>query len=130
MQFSSTRPIDRTLSGPITQGQRGRGSDGNERVLRIPQISSIDRTSPSDCLVSNPGQTFGEGGNPLQRNSRCILQHQPTGQYKSVVDRISKINILMAGWLVVDRILKINILMAGWLVLWHFRLFDAKSIFM
>ena len=62
-------------------GQSGPGSNGNERVLCIPQSPSITGTSPSDCLVSYPGQSVGGGElTPLQRYSRCILQPQPTGQ--------------------------------------------------
>ena len=52
---SSIYPIDRALSGATTPGQSGPGSDGNEGVLRVLQSSSITGTSPSDCLVSNPG---------------------------------------------------------------------------
>ena len=44
--------MDRTLSAATTPSQSGPGSDGNEGVLCIPQISSITGTSPSDCLVS------------------------------------------------------------------------------
>ena len=33
--------------------------DGNEGVFRFPQSSSITRTSPSDCLVSYPRNSFG-----------------------------------------------------------------------
>ena len=33
--------------------------DGNEGVLRIPQSSSITGTSPSICLVSYSGHSFG-----------------------------------------------------------------------
>ena len=51
-QFSSIWPIDRTLSGATSEGQRGLESDNNEGVLRIPQSSSITYTSPSDCLMS------------------------------------------------------------------------------
>ena len=40
-QFSSIWPIDKTLSGSTTTGQSGHGSDGNERVLCIPQSFSI-----------------------------------------------------------------------------------------
>ena len=32
--------------------------NGNKRVLRSPQSSSITGTSPSDCLVSYPGHTL------------------------------------------------------------------------
>ena len=49
-----------TSSGATTMGQSEPGSDGNEGVLRIPQSSSITRTSPSDCLVSYPGTPIGE----------------------------------------------------------------------
>ena len=51
-QNSSIWTIDWALSGATTPGQSGPLSDGNERVLCISQISSITRTSPSDCLVS------------------------------------------------------------------------------
>ena len=70
-----------TLSGATTLGQSGPGSNGNEGVLRIPQISSTAGTSPSDCLVSYPGHSFGGGLTPLQRCNQCILQPQHTGQY-------------------------------------------------
>ena len=40
------------LSCATTPNKNGPESDGNERVFRIPQISSITGTSPSDCLVS------------------------------------------------------------------------------
>ena len=59
-QFSSIWPIDRTLSSATTPGQSGPGSNGNEGVLRIPQISSITGTSPSDGLMSYPGHSLGE----------------------------------------------------------------------
>ena len=42
-------------TGATTPGQSGPESDGNERVLNIPQ------TSPSDCLMSYPGYSLGEG---------------------------------------------------------------------
>ena len=58
-QLSSIWPIDRTLSGATTLGQSGPGGEGNEEVLRIPQSSSITGATPSDCLVSYPGDTLG-----------------------------------------------------------------------
>ena len=61
--FSSICPIDRNLSGATTPGQSGPGSDGNEGVLHILQSSSIIEASPSDCLVSYPGHSFG-GSSP------------------------------------------------------------------
>ena len=43
--------IDRTLSGTTSLGQSGPGSNGNEGILRVHQISIL----PSDYLVSSPG---------------------------------------------------------------------------
>ena len=77
-QFSSIWPIDRTLSTVTIPGQTGPRSDGNEGVLRIPQGSSFIEASPSDCFVSYPGHSLG-CLTPQQRNSRYILQLQPTG---------------------------------------------------
>ena len=51
--------MDRALSGATTPDQRGPGSNGNVGVLRIHQSSSIAGTSPSDCLVSYPGHSWG-----------------------------------------------------------------------
>ena len=55
IQFSSIWPIDRALLG-----QSGPGSDGNVRVLHIPQISTITEASLSDFLVSYPRHTLEE----------------------------------------------------------------------
>ena len=41
-----------------TLGQSRPGIDGYERVIHIPQSSSITETSPSDCLVSYPGHSL------------------------------------------------------------------------
>ena len=49
----SIRPMDRTLSGATTPGQSGLGSNGNEEVLHIPQISKAVAL-PSDGLMSYP----------------------------------------------------------------------------
>ena len=51
-------PINRPLTGTTTPDQSGTGSNGNERVLHIPQ-SSRTRASPSDCLVSYLGHPLG-----------------------------------------------------------------------
>ena len=59
-QFSSIWRIDRTLSGATTLGQSGPGSNGNEKILHIPQSSSISRTS-SHCLESYPGHSLRWG---------------------------------------------------------------------
>ena len=60
-QFSSIWPIDGILSGATTRSQSEPGSDGNEGVLHISQSSSITGTSPSDFLMSYPGQSLGGG---------------------------------------------------------------------
>ena len=59
-QFSSIWPINRALSRTTIPGQSGPGSNGNERVLRISQSSSIAEASPSDCLVSYSGRSLGK----------------------------------------------------------------------
>ena len=69
MQFSSIWPIDRSLSGATTSNQSWTGSDGNEEVVCIPQISCITGTSPSDCLVSYPGHLLVGESYPPQRSS-------------------------------------------------------------
>ena len=56
MSDSSFGSIDRSLSGAITPGQSGHGSDDNEEVLHIPQ--SITGASLSDCLVSYLGHSL------------------------------------------------------------------------
>ena len=65
-----------------TNDHSGPGSNGNEEVLHIPQNSGITGTLPSDCLVSYPGHSLGEGGvlTSLQRSSWYILQPKVTGQ--------------------------------------------------
>ena len=47
-----------TLSGVITPGQSGLGSNGNKGVLCIPQSSSLTEASPSDSLISYPGKSY------------------------------------------------------------------------
>ena len=44
--------IDRILSGVTSPGHSGPGSDGNEGLLYIAQISRITGASSLDCLVS------------------------------------------------------------------------------
>ena len=57
-QLSSIWPIDKTLSNANTPAKSWPGSDENEGLLHIPQISSINRTSPSDYLVLYPEQSL------------------------------------------------------------------------
>ena len=53
--FSFLRPIDKTLSGVTSSGQRGSSIDGNKGVGCIPQSSTIIGASQSDWLVSYLG---------------------------------------------------------------------------
>ena len=71
-QFSSIRPIDKTLSGATTPGQSEPGSNSNKGVLRIPQSSNITGASPSDCLVSDLGHLLWGGLNSLKRYSLLV----------------------------------------------------------
>ena len=63
--------LDRTLSGATTLGQSGPGSNGNEGVLRIPQISKAG-SSPSYGLISYPGHLL-VGVLPLCRDAVDVL---------------------------------------------------------
>ena len=78
MWNSSILTIDRTLSGATTPGQSGPRSNEKGEFLRLPQSSSITGASPSDCLVSYTGHSFGRYLTPLQRCNRCILLPQLT----------------------------------------------------
>ena len=49
-----------TLSGNTSLGMSGPGSEGKERVLSVPQSSSITEASPLDCLVSYPEHLLGK----------------------------------------------------------------------
>ena len=76
--FNSIWSLFWTLSGATTPGQSGPWRDDNERSFHISQSSVITATSASNCLeycLAWVGLTV------LQRNSRCILQPQPTGQH-------------------------------------------------
>ena len=57
-QFRSIWPIDRNIRRDITPGQSEPGSNGNVGVLCIPQSSCIIVVSPSDYLVSYPGNSL------------------------------------------------------------------------
>ena len=58
MSNTSISPANRTLSGATTLVQSGPESDGNKRVLCIPQSFDITETSPSGCLISYPGYSL------------------------------------------------------------------------
>ena len=60
VKFNYIWPLDSILSGTTTLGYSEPGSDGNEEVLHISQISIITGTSPSDCFGSYPGHSLEE----------------------------------------------------------------------
>ena len=58
---------DRTLLGATVLGQSRLGSNGNKKVLHIPQISKAGAPL-SDCFISYPGHSL-EGVLPFGRNA-------------------------------------------------------------
>ena len=67
-----------TLSGATITGQNGLGSDSNEEALHISQSSSITGTSPSDCLMSNPGHLLGGVGSYLSGEMQSVYSTAPS----------------------------------------------------
>ena len=67
--FNFIEPGERAQSIATTLDQSGPGSNGNKGVLRIPQSFSIIGASPSDCLVSYPGHTFGKSYSSAEMQS-------------------------------------------------------------
>ena len=65
-------PIDRTLSGTTTPSLSGTGSNGNEGVLPIPQISKA-AASPLDCLMLCPVHSLEVGVLPLCRDAVSVF---------------------------------------------------------
>ena len=75
----SSWPIDGNIESTTTLGLSGPGSDSNDEVFYCPEIS-WSGVSPSDCLVSYLGDTFG--GRGLRAQQWCswrIVPPQPTG---------------------------------------------------
>ena len=60
MSNSYVWPIDRILSGATSLDQSEPGNDGNEGVLRIPQISSITGASYTRLFNVLSGTLVGE----------------------------------------------------------------------
>ena len=105
MQFSSIWPIDRTLSGATTLDNSGPGSNDNKGMLCIPQSSSIIRTSLSNCFVSYPGHSLGEGLTPPQRCSWCVLQPQPTVQSVVSINVFLWCHLFVSHWIRISKFL-------------------------
>ena len=62
--------MDGTLTGATTQGSSGTGSNGNEEVLYILQIS-MNKTSPSYFLMSFKEHS-AEGGSYLSAEMQSV----------------------------------------------------------
>ena len=65
-------PIDRTLSAATTPDQSVPGSDGNEKIRHISQISKTG-ASPSDCLMSYLGRSLSGRGSYLFAKMLLVL---------------------------------------------------------
>ena len=57
MKMYDTKLEPKSATSP---GQSEPGSNGNKGIFCIAQSSSNTGASPSDCLVSYPGHSFGE----------------------------------------------------------------------
>ena len=72
------------LLGTTTPGQSAPGSNDNERVLCIPQSSSITGVSSSDCLVSYSGHSYG-GVLPLYREAVGVYSTAPVDRARNLL---------------------------------------------
>ena len=57
------------LSGAISPGHYGGGSNVIKAIIYIPESSSITEISPSDCLVSYTGHSLGGGYSSVEKKS-------------------------------------------------------------
>ena len=73
-------------------------SDGIERVLRIPQSSSIIGISPSDCLVSYPGHSLDGGILPFCRDAAGVF-YNPSQLVKNCMLKKWKWHIIRSHFL-------------------------------
>ena len=92
---------NKTLSSATIPVPSGPGSDGNEGVLRIPQIFSITRIWPSDCLFPYPRHSLGSGVLPLCRKAVGVhysLSTQPTKQLPILLRIINYRSINWYSW--------------------------------
>ena len=74
---SSIGSIDGTLTGITTRDQSGPESNDHEGILHMPQNSRTE-ASPSDSLVSYPGQSFGVCGGVSYTSAEMRLVYSTT----------------------------------------------------
>ena len=102
--FSSTWPIDKTLSGATTPVQSGPGSDDNKGVHWIPKSSCITAASPLDCLVSYPRHSLGKSNPCVEMQSVCSIPQadwateHSLGESYPCVEMQSVCSISLADW--------------------------------
>ena len=128
-QFIPILHIDRTLSGATTPGQSGPRNDGNGRFLPISQRYSITGTSPSDCLVSYTGHSFGGRSYPAAE-MQSVYSTTPAGprilsfRHPWPSQKENKRNLKIDKYLDLDKELKKNnnYRTSGW---WCYQLFLA-----
>ena len=82
--FCSIWPTDRTLSGATTLGQSRPGSNSNEEVLHIPQISKA-RASPWDGLMSYPGHLLVWGESYPSAEMQLVHPTAPADWVRNVL---------------------------------------------
>ena len=101
MSNNSIWPIDRTLFAATSPSMSEPGSSGNERVLCIPQSSSITGVSVSEWLMSCTGHSlwevlplykasFGVFYSPSQQGEgkMCIILTLDRAGYSSSIDEM------------------------------------------
>ena len=71
-------PIDKTLSGATTLGRVWPGSDGNERVLRIPQISGKTLLESHHHIILFHNQVSRWEGVLPSANMKSVFSIAPT----------------------------------------------------
>ena len=78
--------MDMTHSDATTLGKSRTGSDVNEGVLRIPERSSISRTSLSDCLESYLGHTLAGVGTYSYAEMQSVYSTVTADETKNVLE--------------------------------------------
>ncbi len=73
-QFKSKKQLSKKTTVQFYLTQSGPGKDGNNGVLHTPQSSSITGTSPSDCLVSYVGHSFGVFYSPSRLGKKSYVK--------------------------------------------------------
>ena len=95
MMMMMMKPIDRTQSGATTPNQSGPGTDSNEEVLCIPQCSSINGNSPSDCLLPYPGHSLTTGVVLRLRRDGIVVFYSPSKLSRECSEKLGHLRIVI-----------------------------------